>query len=276
MYNADYFYVNDCIKNFHPNILSGFDVEYTMGFRYERSQFDKSSLNKEAFALIRINDGYMNLELQSKLVLNLHKGDFVIVPIDCVVKYHSACEYLNYFWFNFVSDKIIYFEPFKIYKIPLAENRLANIKEMFKVHGEVNLYSNTLINIMFTQMYIQAITDNLNEEKLSLSNMAFNNILKDFESIYYKSANLAEVAEKHNISERTLRTLFIKNIGLSPKKYQIKLRMRQAVKLLQSPKISVKEVAYMLEYDTPFQFSRDFKNYYGMSPLNYCINNRKK
>lgn len=56
--------------------------------------------------------------------------------------------------------------------------------------------------------------------------------------------------------------------GLSPKKYFTAIRMNAALEHLISGK-SVKETSLLLNFSSPYAFSKAFKNHFGLSPKNY-------
>lgn len=45
--------------------------------------------------------------------------------------------------------------------------------------------------------------------------------------------------------------------------------MQNAAQILQTSDFSINKVSEKLGYSSPFQFSRDFKKYYGVSPNSY-------
>jgi AraC-like DNA-binding protein len=57
--------------------------------------------------------------------------------------------------------------------------------------------------------------------------------------------------------------------GISPKQYQIQVRLRRAQELLANTQLSIADIAESLGYDTPFHFSADFKKRTGQSPENW-------
>ena len=56
--------------------------------------------------------------------------------------------------------------------------------------------------------------------------------------------------------------------GITPKKYSTAIRMNAGLERLLSGK-SVKETAILLNFSSPYAFSKAFKNHFGMSPEKY-------
>ena len=57
--------------------------------------------------------------------------------------------------------------------------------------------------------------------------------------------------------------------GSAPIAYLLKLRMRQAARLLEFSGRSVKEIAGDVGFESPFYFSRQFRKHFAMSPTSY-------
>lgn len=66
------------------------------------------------------------------------------------------------------------------------------------------------------------------------------------------------------VSPSTLRRLFLDHLGHSPAAHFQQLKMERALEMLQY--LSVKEVAYRLGYRYPNDFSKAFKDHFGVSP----------
>ncbi len=88
---------------------------------------------------------------------------------------------------------------------------------------------------------------------------------------HFISENISaeKLAELCDISYSYLKRLFIKRFGLPPKKYIIQLKINYACDLLRSEMYSVSEVSEMCGYGDLYFFSRQFKEYVGISPTEF-------
>ena len=68
------------------------------------------------------------------------------------------------------------------------------------------------------------------------------------------------------LSTSTLRWVFAKEMGVSPKQYLTQLRLNHALSLLTDKKLSIKEIAYECGFSDEKYFSSVFKKTYGRSP----------
>ncbi len=77
------------------------------------------------------------------------------------------------------------------------------------------------------------------------------------------------LAELCHISVATLRRLFIKHTGYSPKTYITRSRMAYAEYLLRKSDLSVLQISEYVGYGEISGFNRTFKAFFGISPLAY-------
>jgi transcriptional regulator GlxA family with amidase domain len=80
---------------------------------------------------------------------------------------------------------------------------------------------------------------------------------------------VARLAALANISPSHFFALFKRRTGCAPIDFFIRLRMRQACRLLDGTSLNVKEVAAALGYEDPFYFSRTFKSVNRVAPSEY-------
>jgi len=78
--------------------------------------------------------------------------------------------------------------------------------------------------------------------------------------------SIQDIAEKLSVSYSTLRKQFKDYTGLSPAIYQQDLKLQRAKELLTTTNLSIKEIAYRLNFDSPDYFSAKFKIKTGRKP----------
>ena len=78
-----------------------------------------------------------------------------------------------------------------------------------------------------------------------------------------------EAAAQLNIGYSRFRKIFKNYTGLSPGQYYIQLKIDLAKELLNDPGISVKEIAFNLNFESYFYFAKLFKEKTGLSPTDY-------
>ncbi len=77
---------------------------------------------------------------------------------------------------------------------------------------------------------------------------------------------IQQVAEEMGVSYSNFRKLFKEFTGLSPAVYQQDLRLQRAKELLSTTDMSIKEIAYQLNFESPDYFSAKFKSKTGKRP----------
>ena len=75
-----------------------------------------------------------------------------------------------------------------------------------------------------------------------------------------------ELAEKVAISNRQLERLFAQHIGLSPKRYYLRLRLERARDLLRQTDLSVTDVCIACGFRSLSHFSKSYRAVHGVSP----------
>jgi AraC family transcriptional regulator len=82
---------------------------------------------------------------------------------------------------------------------------------------------------------------------------------------------LSEIAQSVNLSSWRLCHLFKEETGTSPTHYLKWLRMQRAKELLETTFLSVKEIRDKVGVRDESHFVRNFKGFYGLSPMQYRI-----
>lgn len=83
-----------------------------------------------------------------------------------------------------------------------------------------------------------------------------------------------DLAAKNGISPSSFRRHWKYHVGLSPAKYLIRLRIREACRLLVETNKSIGQIATMLNFDDPLYFSRKFHKEAGITATEYRAKNQ--
>ncbi len=78
--------------------------------------------------------------------------------------------------------------------------------------------------------------------------------------------DMEELAVELNVGYSWFRQMFRHHTGLSPHQYYLQLRLHRAQSLLRSTDTSVKSIASLMGFESPYYFSRLFKKKTGKSP----------
>lgn len=90
------------------------------------------------------------------------------------------------------------------------------------------------------------------------------------------SVCLEDIAADLNMSYSWFRKMFKQYTGLSPAQYQLQIKLQKAKALLISTSKSVKEIAYLLDFESPNYFTSFFKDKTGSTPLEFRKNSHGK
>lgn len=77
---------------------------------------------------------------------------------------------------------------------------------------------------------------------------------------------MPEVAEYLNVSYSNFRHIFKQYTGISPSQYYLNIKIQRAKDLLKSTSVSIKEISYILHFETSEYFTKLFKKKTGFTP----------
>lgn len=90
-----------------------------------------------------------------------------------------------------------------------------------------------------------------------------------FREHYNEDINIERYAASRNMSTSLFNKCFRSITGVSPMKFVLDVRMRNAQILLETTDGTISEIALLVGYDNPMYFSRVFRKEKGLSPLKY-------
>lgn len=233
-----------------------------------------------------VTKGYGTFKFNGK-VYNLKQGDIFILLKGMQVEYVASIDDpWEYYWIGFSGSNANEY----LNRTSITESCVANCKENSKI-------PQIILNMCeISKTYNPSRSDDilLLKELYSLLYALIEEFPKPFEykdkelhtyiqdalnfinSNYMHSITVQEIADYVNLSRSYLYKMFIKNLGISPQRYLINLRMYKATLLLKGTKFPIGEVANSVGYSDSLLFSKTFSKHFSMSPLNYRNNQVNK
>lgn len=113
------------------------------------------------------------------------------------------------------------------------------------------------------------ISEYLRSKTESVNNKLIREIMQMMKDKMSENFTLKDIAQQFSFSPNYLGYLFKEETGKTFSEVLIQLRMEQAGKLLKDPKCKIYEIASQVGYRYLPYFSRQFKEAYGMTPMEY-------
>ena len=233
-----------------------------------------------------VTKGYGTFKFNGK-VYNLKQGDIFILLKGMQVEYVASIDDpWEYYWIGFSgSNANEYLNRTSITNSCVAnceENSkipkiILNMCEISKTYNPSRSDDILLLKELYSLLY--ALIEEFPkpfEYKDKELHTYIQDALNFINSNYMHSITVQEIADYVNLSRSYLYKMFIKNLGISPQRYLINLRMYKATLLLKSTKLPIGEVANSLGYSDSLLFSKTFSKHFSMSPLNYRNNQVNK
>ena len=188
---------------------------------------------------------------------------FIIKPGEVTVYWADAKAPWEYIWIGFDGELStrIHELPSPIVDIDIAFiNSLINVRDLATTKEE---YLASKLFELFAILFDRKTKNNYAE---SVKNYIVTN--------YNQNVTLEQIAKALNLDKRYLNRVFRNYFGITIKQYLIKVRMKEAERLLKRGYI-IKQTAFMVGYKDPFVFSRAFKEYYGFPPQDIITGKNK-
>ena len=155
---------------------------------------------------------------------------------------------------------------------PVIVDRNKSYKQYFNsiVKRYVNNGYNDIASLgALYELFGEMIFDKEGTQTMSRTSVTVQ-LAKDFiRNNYRTDITIEDIAKNSNVTPNYLSAIFQKEENMTTKRYLTKVRMTQAMSLLQSGKMKVKDVAEAVGYPNQLHFSNEFKKYFGKSPIAY-------
>jgi AraC-like DNA-binding protein len=160
--------------------------------------------------------------------------------------------------------KPVYSVGFSSEIVHLYEEAFAKAKEE-AAYAQQTLagIANHLIGLMYSLERNNLL--NKDQNRVDMINRARLRIREALES----NLTIQQVAQELGISYSNFRKLFKEYTGVAPSMYQQELRLQRAKEMLSTTNMSIKEIAYRLNFESPDYFSSKFKIKTGIKPSDF-------
>lgn len=273
-------------------IQDGYDVAVQRHMRYLPPIWHSHSF----FEMICVFSGSC-IHYISSQELVMREGDICIVAPDtmhAVSAFSEDCIVFNVMlrastfeeiFFGTLAETGVLYEFFRhsLYHIPARPYlyfQTGGDRNLFNYIGyaydetERNLpYKNRMLNNLMAAFFITMIRNHASKLILP-GDAAYRSKVGVVQILNYMQENYStivpgELSARFNYSERQLQRIVKEATGMNLHANLVQLKMRQAVKRLQDPNVTVAQVAEELGYASVASFRQAFKKYYGETPTAY-------
>ncbi len=123
--------------------------------------------------------------------------------------------------------------------------------------------------LFFDQLYLHSSINNCLKQSIDMSKFYIEKAIRYIENHYQSIATVEEVAAFCNLSRSYLGKIFKKNMHITIQDYLINFRLKKSLHLLQETCNPICDIAYAIGYNSDINFSRAFKQKFGMSPFEW-------
>ncbi|MCD8148166.1 MAG: AraC family transcriptional regulator [Clostridiales bacterium] len=128
---------------------------------------------------------------------------------------------------------------------------------------------NSIINAFFILLLRNHGTDFVFPEAGSNQENENTILILKYIQEHYNALTLSELSSFFNYSERQMQRIIKHSTGMSFSQNIQRLKLRQAIHLMQNSNLSIAAISEKLGYSAPENFRHIFKKYYGMTPMEY-------
>lgn len=228
----------------------------------------------EEYILLYCTEGKGTIELEGESWI-LEEDEAFCIPARRGHRYYAdAREPWSLLWVHFQGEDTAYFPLDEGRKLRLdAARGRDRIQSLFELLFEVLEEDYTLGNFIYLSQALELLLAELYARRGPAETGIQNRHVTEAIRFMYRrlgcSLTLEEIAEQFGFSRSYLNLIFKKHTQYAPMDFFIRLKMKEACKLLRSTDLYVYEVAQRLGYKDPYYFSRIFAKIVGSSPRAY-------
>lgn len=227
-----------------------------------------------------VTDGKGVLIIEGK-EYHIKKNDIFLIPKGTPIQYFAdEVEPWTYMWVTFSGEMADTYLNYACLSkdTPVIHSTIPTSSYTSLIQSILDANHLTVANEIKRVAYLYEILSMVIETQAASRNAdgsydysgdAYVDYALQFIKVNYKTIKVGDIATYVGIDRSYLSSLFKKNLNVSPQQYLITFKLSEAAKLLKTTDLSVSEVAEAVGYDDSGNFSRVFKQTYGVTPQNY-------
>lgn len=217
-------------------------------------------------------------------VYNIEKGNgFIIFPEQVTFYYADEKDPWEYVWLEFDGIKVNEIlniinltkdHPIYIPKSVELGNKIKN-EMLYIVNNSSESSLNLIAHLYLFFDYLIKCT-NLKKDIVGgkLKDFYIREVISFIEQNYQNDITIEDIANWCNLNRSYLTKIFKKDKNINLQEFLIKYRMTKACEKLKLTSLSIKDIGESVGYSNQLNFSRAFKNEFGLSPSDYRKNNK--
>ncbi len=240
------------------------------GITYPDPHYHVDRNNSKIFCLEYIMEGEGTVRVDDETIHPL-KGDIYILPRGCRHRYYSSCHNpWEKIWMNVygpLCDLLI--NAYHLEGVLLIKD--LDLLDLFRKFLTVCEEKDMGVNIRFQKCsliyheIISRISMHLYDKPI-VKNSAAYKIKKHIDTNIYEKFSIDKLADIFCLSSSSLNRIFKKEFMQTPYEYILTQKIETAKLLLTNTNITVKQIAYKLNFADEHYFSNCFKERCGVSP----------
>ena len=231
------------------------------------------------YQLLYLTEGEGIFESTNQKPTRIKQGDlFLLFPGEWHTYHPLPTKGWKSYWLGFkgknMDDRVRagFLSPTKpVYSVGFSSEIVHLYEEAFAKAKEEAAYAqqtlagiaNHLIGLMYSLERNNLL--NKDQNRVDMINRARLRIREALES----NLTIQQVAQELGISYSNFRKLFKEYTVVAPSMYQQELRLQRAKEMLSTTNMSIKEIAYRLNFESPDYFSSKFKIKSGIKPSDF-------
>lgn len=252
---------------------------YPLAFGYYKKAFDhKVSRNNHSDNLMILCTEGKGKVTTGQFSSTIEAGQVLILPTGITHEYESDTNNpWTIYWVHMAGQL---FEHYQQILNVTDDSLILELQDTTPVIEEFEQLLQSRYSIYQHNKYM--VTSNIVQKMMSLivchsqssapinaQQLSFQNIDAYLEQRLSQSISLEEMASAVGYSKYHFAKKFQQEMGISPVRYFLELKIKNACELMDRSLLSVKQVAAELGYEDPYYFSRLFKKVMGISPKQY-------